>query len=245
MDLALRGGLANARAGGIIAGGAAERNGSTVDSGVSVVLWEALRAAGGVWRPPPRAALCRGGAMEREACPTPPMALQVGSLLARWQREGRPDRNGYLEAAAALDACRRTGGGGLWPRPPLFASATLDDAWGQGLEVIHRLAEAVGMRLLPLGLRRPPAEIVERCRRVRPAFLGVTVLWGESEEALRRLAEGLPSGIRLLAGGPAFAADPQLARRAGLPAAVLHGAGFLERLLACALEDRAAPVPPG
>ncbi len=173
------------------------------------------------------------------------MATRLGTLLASWRSGALPSRAGYLEAAEALLAWRvEHGGGGLWRVAPLLATATLDDAWGQGLDVIHRLAEAVGMRLLPLGPRRSPEMILAICQRELPAFLGLTVLWAEAEAALRSIAQGLPRMTRLIVGGPAFAADHELASRAGVAFVVAHGAAFLERLLVFAVEDGIECVRP-
>jgi methylmalonyl-CoA mutase cobalamin-binding subunit len=172
------------------------------------------------------------------------MAARLGALLDSWRSGASPSRAGYLEAADALLAWRTAhGGGGLWRVAPLLATATLDDAWGQGLVVIHRLAEAVGMRLLPLGACRSSEEILAACRRERPAFLGLTVLWAEAEDALAAIVHDLPAQTRLIAGGPAFVADPDLAGRAGVHFVARHGAAFLEHILVFASQEENGCAP--
>lgn len=120
---------------------------------------------------------------------------------------------------------------GLWEPAPLMVTATLDDAMGQGLSLIHRFAEVAGLRLDPLGLRVPVEKIVAICRERQPAFLGLTVIWPDTEEALVDLCRGLPSETACVAGGPAFRADPDLAARAGVHHVARNAAAFWKILL--------------
>lgn len=137
--------------------------------------------------------------------------------------------------AAAEELLRlrqRMGGQGLWRRPPRLLTATLDDAIGQGLALIERFAEVMGMVVTPLGLRRPPDAIVQVCRHYRPAYLGLTVLWPDSEEDLALVGRRLPPETRLIAGGPAFRYDPDLAARCGVHHVAADAAGFIACMLA-------------
>lgn len=148
------------------------------------------------------------------------------------QKSNSISRNAYLAAADQILEWRRQRGiPGIWEQPPLLITATLDDGWGHGLEVIHHFAEAVGLRYMPLGLLKPPETIIEECRKHQPDFLGLTVLQFDSEEALSRIRKEIPSRTRIIAGGPLFRADPDFALRTGVDMAVGNAAGFLKYLL--------------
>jgi methylmalonyl-CoA mutase cobalamin-binding subunit len=152
--------------------------------------------------------------------------------LGDWQADGRPSREGYLRAAEQLtDWKRAVGIDGLWSPAPRMVTATLDDMLGHGLDLIHRLARLVGLRLHPLGLLQTPETIVKACRRLRPDLLGLTVLQFDSEDNLTAIHRRLPVTTRLIAGGPVFRADPQLAHRAGVDAVIPDAAAFLRFML--------------
>jgi len=156
----------------------------------------------------------------------------IQALLRRWRSQGLPSREGLLRAADELRRWREAHGtGGLWPQAPLMVTATVDDGFGHGLEIIHRFCEAVGVRVAFLGLLQQPGTVVTACRERRPAMLGMTVLQFDSEAAVRSIAEGLPPDTRLIAGGPLFAADPDFARRAGIHVAAATVADFLHHLI--------------
>ncbi len=158
---------------------------------------------------------------------------KIQSLIADWKAEGLPSRSA-LEAAGSELLQTRTLSGlpGLWAQPPLMATATIDDGLGQGLSVIQRFAEAVGVRIRPLGLMQTAASIIADCHKVKPEFLGLTVLQFDSEEVLRQIVHGVPSQTRLICGGPVFNADPDLAERCGVHFVARHVGAFLELLLA-------------
>lgn len=152
------------------------------------------------------------------------------------RESGPASRNAYLAAADKIQERRlQQKIPGLWEHPPLMLTATLDDGWGHGLEVIHRFAEAVGLACIPLGLLLDPERIIVECRSRRPDLLGLTVLQFDSEDALKRIRDEIPKGTRIVAGGPLFRADPDFARRTGIDAAVGNAAGFLGFLLERAL----------
>ena len=93
---------------------------------------------------------------------------------------------------------------GVWPSPPLMMTATLDDAIGQGLKIIHLYSRLAGMNVEQLGLMLPPEKIIEACRQSKPDVLGLTILQFHSEETLCDLVERLPSQTKVIVGGPIF-----------------------------------------
>ncbi|WP_373499263.1 cobalamin-dependent protein [Desulfococcus sp.] len=144
----------------------------------------------------------------------------------------RPSRNELLSAAEKVLAWKRESGAeSLWPRPPLMVTATLDDAWGHGLEVIHLYGEVAGLSMIPLGLLKPPKEVIRACAAHQPDILGLTVLQFDTEEALVEIRNSIPKKTRIVAGGPLFGADPDLARRAGIDFVARNAAAFIEYLL--------------
>ncbi len=143
-----------------------------------------------------------------------------------------PSRDGLLEAADAfLEWREAAGAGGPWENPPLMATATVDDGMGHGLELIHRWASAIGLRVHPLGLLRSAEEIIAACRDLRPEFLGLTILHSDSDETVKKIRQGIPGGIRILAGGPALTADAEFAGRSGVDFVAKNVAAFLEYML--------------
>ena len=158
--------------------------------------------------------------------------MRSSGCIEGWQGRQRPSRQAFLEAADEVARFRQERGiAGLWPRPPLMATATLDDAFGHGLEIIHRFGEAAGLRLLPLGTLLPVARIIAACRQHRPDLLGLTVLQFDTEPELIEIRQGIPAATRIVAGGPVFAADPDLAARAGIDFVARDAAAFWQYLL--------------
>ena len=159
------------------------------------------------------------------------MRIKIETLLAQWKRRA-PTRQGYLEAAGQLAACRQQSGHtDLWPRPIRMLTATVDDGWGHGLEVIQTLAEAVGVQVAPLGVLQAPEAIVAACRRRGPDLLGLTILQFDSDDAVRHIVAHLPATTTLVAGGAAYQYDPDFAARTRTPYVARHGAAFLRFLL--------------
>jgi len=157
---------------------------------------------------------------------------EIRRHLAQWRDGRRPSRQQLLDAAAAVTAFREERGiAGLWGSPPLMVTATLDDAFGHGLELIHRFAAAAGLRLLPLGTLQPAGAVVDACRAHRPDLLGLTVLQFDTEEEWLEVRAGVPIETRIVAGGPVFAADPELARRAGIDFVARDAGALWEFLL--------------
>ena len=142
-------------------------------------------------------------------------------------------RESYLNAAQELTAWKlRHNCIGLWHIPPLMVTATIDDGWGHGLEIIEKLAAVAGITVHPLGLLQPPEKIISTCRQLNPALLGLTVLQFDSDDSVAEIVRGLPSATRLLAGGAAYQYDPDFAARTGTHVVIKNGASFLEYLLA-------------
>ena len=159
----------------------------------------------------------------------PYLRAMIEMLLVDWDRQP-PTRQGYLKAADQL-AARRRRGPALWVRAPRMLTATIDDGWGHGLEVIQALARAAGVSVDTLGVMQKPEVIVEACRRKRPDLLGLTVLQFDSDDAVRQIVKRLPAQTTLVAGGAAYRYDPDFARRTGTPVVARSGAAFLAFLL--------------
>ena len=154
-------------------------------------------------------------------------------LLGQWEEVGLPAR--YEIEEAAQDILRwknQTGIDGLWAHSPLMITATLDDAVGQGLHLIHLVAEMAGIRVMPLGILQPPETIVQECHQHHPDLLGLTVLRFTAAEDLEYIGHNLPPGTKLIVGGTSiFQADPELARRTGVHFLAKDAAAFLRFLL--------------
>ena len=156
----------------------------------------------------------------------------VGRLSEEWLCDGLPSREGLDEASRKLDQLRkRSSIPGIWQRPPTLATATLDDGLGQGLAVIEAFAAAIGMRVNRLGLLQTAEGIIADCRRVKPDFLGLTVLQFDTGEDLLFISERLPEHTRIVAGGPVYASDPDFATRTGTHYAAKNVADFLRFML--------------
>jgi hypothetical protein len=152
----------------------------------------------------------------------------VGQLADAWISSGLPSRQAVDHAAEKLLRLRiQLGVQGLWTAPPLMLTATLDDGLGQGLAVIEKFAVAIGMRLLSLGLMQTPEAIISACHREKAAYLGLTVLQFDSEDDLIVISGQLPPLTRIIAGGPVFSADAELARRTGIHHVAKNVAYFL------------------
>jgi methylmalonyl-CoA mutase cobalamin-binding subunit len=156
----------------------------------------------------------------------------VDKLAGQWLTTGLPSRQGLYETAEALTQLRvKLNVQGIWRQPPSMVTATLDDGLGQGLAVIEKYAEAIGMRLISLGLMQSPAVIIDACRRYQPDFLGLTVLQFDSEAELRVICQELPSKTRIVAGGPVYAGGSDFAKRTGTHYAAKNVADFLRIML--------------
>ncbi|MGE0085718.1 MAG: cobalamin-dependent protein [Desulfococcaceae bacterium] len=143
-----------------------------------------------------------------------------------------PSRTFFTDEARKLLEWKNMHGiSGLWEEPPLMLTATLDDGWGHGLDVIRLYAEAAGVRVLHAGLLRTPEFIIEECRRYEPDILGMTVLQFDTEEALALIRQKIPLKTRIVAGGPLFRADAEFAQRCGIDVTAKDAAEFMAYLL--------------
>lgn len=156
----------------------------------------------------------------------------VRDRINHWRQEGLPGYDALaVEADALATLAKDPGTRPLWKAPPLLLTATLDDALGQGLTVIHRFADAVGLQRRHLGLTVSADTIIAACREEAPALLGMTVLQFDSEEDLARIRREIPTQVRMVCGGPLFKADPDLAERCGIDFVAGSVGAFLEYLL--------------
>lgn len=153
-------------------------------------------------------------------------------LLGHWKKTGFPSRSGLVSIANELIEWKKKNHiEGIWEEPPLMVTATLDDTFGYGLQVIHLYAEVAGIRINPLGLLQTPKQIMKTCCEVDPDFLGLTILQFDTEEALTAICRNLPPKTKVVVGGPIFKVDPCLARRAGVHYVAKNVTSFLEYIL--------------
>lgn len=154
------------------------------------------------------------------------------NLLSDWETSGRPTRTGFQSAAEEIIRWKKKNHiSGLWEIPPLFVTATIDDGWGHGLQLIHLWAKVVGLKVQALGLLVKPEEIIRKCLRLNPDFLGMTVLQFDTEDDLILITRNLPSKTRVIVGGPVFSADPELAGRTGVHFVAKNAADFISFML--------------
>lgn len=157
---------------------------------------------------------------------------EIEAVLRSWRDLGLPPRRRLMDQLEALEKKRRSlGVATLWLDRPTLATATLDDGWGHGIGVIEGCARAVGMRIVSLGLLRKPREIIDACLEMHPDLLGLTILQEESEPDLKAICDVLSSEIPVIAGGPLFSLDPDLAGRTGVSFSAKNVSEFLHFLL--------------
>ncbi|MFO8086144.1 MAG: hypothetical protein R6U27_17690 [Desulfobacterales bacterium] len=154
------------------------------------------------------------------------------TMLSEWKNSGIPTRHGFQIAAEETVKWKKKNNiSGLWENPPSLVTATIDDGWGHGLQLIHLWAKAAGMKVYSMGLLKTPQEIINKCRQIQPDFLGMTVLQFDTEDDLILITRNLPSKTYCIVGGPIFSADPELAGRAGINEVAKNAADFLDILL--------------
>lgn len=172
------------------------------------------------------------------------LAERLMVLLNTWTQD-RPGRATLQASADELLIWRRTEKvPGLWTRPPRMLGATLDDGWGHGIELILKFARALGCDTHFLGVLCSIDTIVEACKKKTPDILGLTVLQLDTEAALedlrKRLTCELCRNLQLIAGGPVFAIDPELAGRVGIDFVARDAPHFIRHMLEKAAND---PIP--
>ena len=152
-------------------------------------------------------------------------------LSREWIEQGLPPAEALIRRAESLAEWKINQGiSGLWTKKPLFLTATIDDGIGQGMRIIQAFAGILGLAVNDLGLTQSPEKIVAACQRHRPDFLGLTVLQLDSEDDLAYIGHHLPRRTRLIAGGPAFRYDPEMAARCGVTYVAGNVAYFIEYL---------------
>ncbi len=157
---------------------------------------------------------------------------ELRRLSQNWIEQGQPPREKLNQTANELRRWKKQHAvEGIWSKPPLMVTATLDDGIGQGIEIINLYADVAGFELHFLGVLQSPDAILEACRQYRPAILGLTILQLDSDEDLARIGRHLPPDTALVAGGPVFQYDPELAQRGGVTYAAPNLAGFIDFLL--------------
>jgi methylmalonyl-CoA mutase cobalamin-binding subunit len=154
---------------------------------------------------------------------------RVRHLIDGWRREGLPSRDVLVKQAAELKKVHPDSG--LRRRAPAMLTATVDDGIGQGIDLIGRFADALGLHVVFAGLMQPPARIAAEARRIDAQLAGLTVLQLDSEPLLAETSRLLPAKTGLVVGGPAFRLDPDLADRVGALFAAEDLAAFLDFLL--------------
>lgn len=166
------------------------------------------------------------------AIPAQQLRSEISKMLDRLRGNAHPSRTLFAEEARKLQRWREAHGiPGLWDNPPLMLTATLDDGWGHGLEVIRLYAEAAGLQVRHLGLLCTAETVIRACCEDHPHILGMTVLQFDSEEELAQIRRKIPSETRIVAGGPLFRAVPDFAERTGIDIVAKDAADFLDFLL--------------
>jgi hypothetical protein len=156
--------------------------------------------------------------------------LQV--LHRQWIRDGLPTRQQLENVAIELELWKKNNRvAGLWDPRPCMLTATLDDGMGVGLAIIERYAAILGFYVIHLGLLQKKETIVDACLEHRPDFLGLTVLQLDSEDDLAYIGSRLPQRTKLIAGGPVFAFDPEMAGRCHICFVARDLAHFIDFLL--------------
>ncbi len=157
---------------------------------------------------------------------------KVEALVENWSREGLPSRSTLASILQDLiDWRETTGSPGLWGSSPLMLTATLDDGWGHGIQLIELCGKAAGLRIHSLGLLQTPERIVSACHGLLPRVLGLTMLQFDSEEDCIHIRKNLPSETQMVIGGPLFRIDPDLASRIGAHFTARNATDFMSFLL--------------
>jgi methylmalonyl-CoA mutase cobalamin-binding subunit len=147
----------------------------------------------------------------------------------RWKADGLPSREVLDAAADDLRTWKKANRvESIWTQPCRMITATLDDGLGHGLALIERYAEVLGMAIDPLGLLQPPESIIAACAAAKPDFLGLTVLQPHSDDDLALVGKNLPVGTCLIAGGPAFRYDKEMADRCSVDHVAENVADFID-----------------
>lgn len=160
------------------------------------------------------------------------LETKVQRLLRTWKENKLPGSTTLHEMADDLMVWRETDGvPGLWVEPPVMFGVTMDDGWGHGIQIILKYAGLLGCRTEFLGLLMTWEEISTICRNREPDILGLTVLQFDTEEDIAELRKNISPKTKIVAGGPVFKIDDDLALRVGIDYVAGDVGDFLNYLL--------------
>lgn len=126
----------------------------------------------------------------------------VGKFLKRRNQEGIPPRWTLVEELKKLVELRQTlGVSSITPAPFRLLTATLDDGWGLGIEIIHHACDVLGVHYTFLGLMKSAQDITRSCEIEKPDAVGVTVLQEDTIEELLLLRRLITAETQIFAGG--------------------------------------------
>ncbi|CAN2039739.1 B12-binding domain-containing protein [Candidatus Magnetomoraceae bacterium gMMP-15] len=153
-------------------------------------------------------------------------------LLENWHKKGLPSRSGLKKTGQELlEWKKKEGADSLWTSSISIMTATIDDAWGHGLEIIHIYAKVLGLKIIKAGLLQSPETIINQCLSHHPDLLGLTVLQFDSEDDLKKITSAIPKNTKVIAGGPVFFGDPDFASRIGIHFVAKNVGEFIKILL--------------
>lgn len=153
-------------------------------------------------------------------------------MLNQWAENGLPSRLELEKTAEELKEWKSAENvASLWEKPPVMVTATIDDALGYGLAIIHMYAKAAGVELIPLGLLQDPEKIVKKCAIHKADILGMTILQFDSEDDVTYISGNLHQKTKIVAGGPLFKSDPDLASRSGIHVVAKDVSEFVKYLI--------------
>ncbi len=129
-------------------------------------------------------------------------------VLNSWRRE-KPPRWSMLKKLDELIERRKKAGvetllkGGVLT----IYTATIDDGWGMGIDVIHKACDVIGLKYRFLGLLVEPDDVIGICNRDGPDFLGLTVIHESSVDDIFYIASKIPEKTTVLVGGGALGSE--------------------------------------
>lgn len=157
---------------------------------------------------------------------------KISHLVRQWGKEGLPGRDTLIKTGESLLRWKHENNiKGLWQESSHFVTATLDDAWGHGLDLIELYAKVMGLHVVRLGLMMSAEEIISVCTKLNPKYLGMTVLQFDAEDDLVTIGHNLPETTQLIVGGPIFKADPDIAAHADVTFVAKDVAAFVDYFL--------------